>query len=51
MLRNRLKALTKAKENHRVNIQKSLEHRLEVAREKGDTRLINQLEAEMKYFG
>lgn len=34
---------------HRVNIQKSLEHRLEVARAKGDEQLIRQLEAEIKY--
>lgn len=35
---------------HRVSIQKSLEHRLEVARASGDEKLIRQLEAEVKYY-
>ncbi len=35
---------------HKQNIQKSLEHRLQVARSKGDMGLIRQLEAEMKHF-
>jgi len=35
---------------HKQNIQKSLEHRLQVARNKGDMGLIKQLEAEMKHF-
>lgn len=35
---------------HRVNILKSLEHRLEVARAKGDRDLIRQLEAEKSYY-
>lgn len=39
----------KAAQNHRVNIQRSLEHRLEVARAKGDEDLIHQLEAEKNY--
>ncbi|AFY32699.1 hypothetical protein [Calothrix sp. PCC 7507] len=47
---NRLQAVTKAKETHRQSIQKSLEHRLQVARAKGDEKLIRQLEAELKYF-
>lgn len=33
---------------HRANIQKRLEHRLEVARTKGDENLIRMLEQEMK---
>lgn len=33
---------------HRANIQKRLEHRLEVARAKGDENLIRLLEAEMQ---
>jgi hypothetical protein len=37
-------------ETHRVNILKSLEHRLEVARAKGDRDLIRQLEAEKSYY-
>ncbi len=35
---------------HQGNILKSLEHRLEVARAKGETNLIQQLEAEKRYF-
>lgn len=33
---------------HRANIKKRLEHRLEVARTKGDENLIRMLEQEMK---
>ncbi len=40
----------KAVETHRANIQRSLEHRLEVARAKGDENLIRQLEAEVNYY-
>lgn len=36
--------------NHRQNIQKSLEHRLAVARAKGDDKLIAQIEAEKNYY-
>ncbi|WP_392534811.1 hypothetical protein [Nostoc sp. C117] len=49
MNQGRLQSARKAREAHRENIQKSLEHRLEVARAKGDEQLIRQLEAEMKY--
>jgi len=35
---------------HRVNIQRSLQHRLEVAKAKGDENLIRQLQAEMSYY-
>lgn len=35
---------------HRANIQKSLQHRLEVARANGDESLIRQLEAEVNYY-
>lgn len=34
---------------HRVNIQKSLQHRMEVARAQGDENLVRQLEAEINY--
>ncbi|MBR8833372.1 MAG: hypothetical protein DSM106950_04840 [Stigonema ocellatum SAG 48.90 = DSM 106950] len=51
MLTNRVEAAKKARELHRQNIQKSLEHRLEVAKAEGDERLIRQLEAEVKYSG
>ncbi|MDF5711176.1 MAG: hypothetical protein PUP90_26770 [Nostoc sp. S4] len=50
MNQGRLQAARKAREAHRENIQKSLEHRLQVARVKGDEQLIRQLEAEMKYY-
>lgn len=50
MTNNRVQAITKAREAHQLNIRRSLEHRLEVARAKGDEKLISQLEAEMKYF-
>lgn len=50
MSNNRVQAVTKAKEAHKQNIQKSLEHRLEVARATGDEKLIQQLEAEIQYF-
>ena len=33
---------------HRANIQRRLEHRLEVARAKGDDNLVQMLEAEMR---
>ncbi|WP_178381615.1 hypothetical protein [[Phormidium ambiguum] IAM M-71] len=33
---------------HRANIQRRLEHRLEVARAKGDENLVRMLEAEMR---
>jgi hypothetical protein len=51
MITNRTEVVKKAREAHRENIRRSLQHRLEVARAKGDENLIRQLEAEMKYFG
>ncbi|MCC5608883.1 hypothetical protein LC612_19350 [Nostoc sp. CHAB 5834] len=51
MNQGRLQSVRKAQETHRENIQKSLEHRLQVARAKGDVQLIRQLEAEMRYSG
>jgi ribosome-binding protein aMBF1 (putative translation factor) len=50
MNRNKQQSLREAAQAHRVNIQKSLQHRLEVARAKGDESLIRQLEAEMNYY-
>lgn len=35
---------------HRDNLQKNLQHRLELARAKGDEDLIRQLEAEADYL-
>jgi hypothetical protein len=40
----------KAASTHRDNLQKNLQHRLEVARAKGDEALIRQLEAEASYL-
>jgi len=51
MLNNRQQAAQKADELHRQNLQKSVQHRLEVALAKGDDKLVRQLEAEMKYLG
>lgn len=50
MNRNRLQVVKQAAEAHRQSIQKSLQHRLEVARAKGDESLVRQLEAEMNHF-
>jgi hypothetical protein len=50
MNRNRQQAAKQAAEVHRQNIQRSIQHRLEVARSKGDENLVRQLEAEMSHF-
>ncbi len=42
--------LTNVARLHRANILKSLEHRLQVARAKGQSNLIEQLEAEKIYY-
>ncbi len=36
---------------HRTNMIRSLNHRLEVARQRGNSQLIEQLEAERRYYG
>ena len=41
---------TKAGEAHRETLRKNLEHRLEVARGKGDQNLLQQLEKEAAYL-
>jgi hypothetical protein len=51
MIRNRMEAANKAQEAHKQSILRSLEHRLEVARAKGDDNLVRQIEAEIRYFG
>jgi len=38
------------KEAHRTNVLKTLEHRLEVAKRNGNTRLVKELEAEKRYY-
>lgn len=50
MIRNRFEAAEQARETHKQSIKKNLEHRLQVARVKGDENLIRQIEAEMQYF-
>lgn len=50
MIRNKFEAAEKAREAHKLNIKKNLEHRLQVARTKGDDKLIRQIEAEIQYF-
>ncbi len=44
------KAMKKAAEAHRESMLKSLQHRLEVARNKGDEKLVQQLEKEASYL-
>lgn len=48
MNRKSQRNLTKAAETHRANLQKRLEHRMEVARANGDQDLLRALEAEMQ---
>lgn len=48
--KNRNPKAQKAVAAHRVNLQKSLEHRLDVARANGDEALIRQLEQEANYL-
>ncbi len=49
MTRNR-QDYKQAAQAHRASILKSLEHRLEMARAKGDENLVRQLEAEFNYY-
>ncbi len=48
MNKNTRKSLSKLNEVHKANLAKRMQHRLEVARAKGDENLIQALEAEMK---
>lgn len=50
MNKDTLHSFQKASQTHRASIQRSLEHRLQVARAKGDENLIRQLEAEKNYY-
>ena len=47
---NRQETVKNAAEAHRDTLRKSLEHRLEVARAKGDQSLVRQLEKEASYL-
>lgn len=51
MSSNRAQAAVKAEAVHKQNIQRSLEHRLQVARATGNEQLIRQLEVEMACYG
>lgn len=46
--KNSRNSATKVSEVHRANIQKRLEHRLEVARANGDQNLVRVLENELR---
>ncbi|MGL5083294.1 MAG: arginine synthesis PII-interacting regulator PirA [Microcoleaceae cyanobacterium] len=48
MNRNIRKTAKQVSETHRANIQKRLEHRLAVAKAKGNEELVRLLEAEMQ---
>ncbi len=50
MHKNRQEILRQATQIHRENLRRSLEHRLEIARAKGDDKLVRQLEAEASYL-
>jgi hypothetical protein len=50
MIRKRMEAANKVQEAHKQSILRSLEHRLEVARAKGDENLVRQIEAENQIF-
>ena len=48
--KKRQEILTQSAATHRANIQRRLQHRLEIAKAKGDRALIDRLEAEADYF-
>ena len=50
MNRNRQELFKNTASNHRNNLRKNLQHRLEVARTNGDEKLVRQLEAEAHYL-
>lgn len=50
MKRNSQQSVSQVAQIHRANILRNLEHRLEVARSKGEKNLIAQLEAERNYY-
>lgn len=47
---NRQEVITKAASAHRESLQKSLQHRLELARSQGNDNLVRQLEKEAAYL-
>lgn len=42
--------LEQTRQNHRANLLKTLEKRLEIAKASGKSQLVNQLEAERRYY-
>jgi hypothetical protein len=44
------KTVESARQSHRNSLLETLERRLEVAKSKGQTALVNQLEAEKRYY-
>lgn len=46
----RQKILSQAASNHRESLRRSLERRMEAARNRGDQNLLRQLEAEANYL-
>lgn len=48
--KKRQEVLARTSQAHRDSLQKNLQHRLEVARAKGDETLIRMLEAEANYI-
>lgn len=50
MNHNRTAQVQQAAAAHRANLRKILEHRLDVARAKGDETLVRQLEQEAHYL-
>ncbi|MBE9180729.1 DUF4278 domain-containing protein [Oculatella sp. LEGE 06141] len=50
VVRSQHAVLSEVARIHRQNIQRRLQHRMEVAKAKGDTGLLNQLEREMQQF-
>ena len=51
MNKSRQQIITQATQAHRDTLRKNIQHRLEVARAKGDEVLVRQLEAEAQYIG
>jgi hypothetical protein len=47
---NRQNILRETAATHRDNLRRNLQHRLEVARSRGDENLVRQLEAEASYL-
>lgn len=51
MNKNRHQILTQTAQQHKLNLRRNLERRLEAARARGDESLVRLLEAEANYIG